>query len=511
MADPTLELGARAAKLLVERQAQDALYGWVPTRPQADFLGAQEGGEPVKEAWMIGANRGGKSDGLAAAIAAHARFGHPDPTPAYAAGGRIEVRDRAVALWVIGLTRQLVTETLQPKVFDNGQIPPGQPHPPFIPTWEVARHHITDQLTTLKMGSIIGWRSCDQGHLKFEAAGRDGIYFDEAPPYAVYSSATMRVEAGRRLLIRGAATLLPPEGMVGGVSWLYPKKIQPWLAGARQGLHLVKVSLRDNPHLLPAEVEALERKYPPGSLDYRIRILGEWIPGVAGAMAYSNFTRAFHVNPALTRVAKEWRHPLRWSLDWNVQPFGTVVCQKLGRLWRVLDCPTVDSGNIRDMVDLFVSRFPQHGAELWIGGDASDSVRRHVQTGQNNFTVLLGHLRTLPYRPHLVVPIENPPQRSRVNAVNGALRSPTGEVRLEIAGDGSCDELIDDLEQVLLKDDGTIKKATDRRDPYSRRTAWSDALGYEIHRDEPVVVADPGARKPLDRVPGPGYTFGGRR
>jgi len=161
---------AAAVKRLAERRAQDALHSWVPTARQAPFIECQE-----SEAWFIAANRSGKSDALAAIIASLARFGRTDPRPAYCPSGAV-VYDKAVSIWATSLTFPLGRDILQPKLFDNGFVPAGQPHAPFIPPWEIARWTTTDQVLKLKNGSLIGFKSCDQGRDLFqgEGAGRSG-------------------------------------------------------------------------------------------------------------------------------------------------------------------------------------------------------------------------------------------------------------------------------------------------------------------------------------------------
>ncbi len=450
----------------------------------------------------------GKSDALAAAIASFARFGNPDPRPAIGPSG-VVLYDRAVSIWAISLTFPLGRDVLQAKIFDNGFVPAGQPHKPFIPPWEIADGGwtSTNQVLKLKNGSLVGFKSCDQKRDIFQGVGRDMVAFDEAPPWSIYDEATMRVEAGRRLLIRGAATLLPPEGMIGGVSWLYPKKIQVFQSkGAPAGLLIVGASIYDNPHILPEELARLEAKYPEGSVDRRIRLDGEWLPGMAGALAYPAFHRAVHVNPALGRHVREHRLPLMWNLDFNVEPMGTTVFQRVGRVYRGLDEITLESANDVAIAEEFCRRFPDHGAALWIHGDATGK-RRNVQTNKTDYMLILEVLRRLPYPVEMRVPEDNPGVIDRINAVNNLLRGVGGEVRLELAP--TMVETIADFEEVLRDKSGGIKKTTNRMDPYCRRTAWTDGIGYMAAYNEPVGSSVGGSGRRLVSVKSPGYSFSG--
>jgi hypothetical protein len=57
------------------------------------------------------------------------------------------------------------------------------------------------------------------------------------------------VGAGRGLRVFISATLLPPEGMTGGISWLYEELIRPWQSGTRPDVAVFGASIYDNPHL----------------------------------------------------------------------------------------------------------------------------------------------------------------------------------------------------------------------------------------------------------------------
>jgi hypothetical protein len=517
--DPQLRSAAEAATLLVERQAGDPLYQWEPFGAQRRFLEFQ--GE---EAWILAANRYGKSDPLAACVASTLRTGSLDPKPAYFGVGNA-VYDRAVSVSVISPTFDMSRNIMQPKIFDNGTIPPGQSHAPFIPAYEVADWNKNEGLLKLRNGSLAFFRSSDQGPRTFEGFGRDVIAFDEAPPKAIYNAAVIRIEAGRKLLVRGVATLLPPDGVTGGISWLYTDKIKPWLqaGGTREQpppswdgkLLLLGGSIYDNPHLDQSEIQRLETTYPPGSVDRAIRLDGEWLPQIVGSRAYPPFDARIHVNPHLSRKV-EYRLPLLYCHDSNVSPVVAVIMQQHGRLYRVLDEITIETGSLQDVAREFMRRFPNHGAELLMYGDEM-ATHRHVQTGGSDYDVLLGALRGLPYPLTLCVPTVNPTVGQRINAVNCMLRGPGGEVRLEVAP--HCQEVIEDFETVQRSRDGGIMKVRNKADPYYRRTHWTDAIGYCLAAREPVaafVDADPlragavaaGYGMAGSRIPTPGYRFG---
>jgi len=464
---------------------------WTPLAKQAPFIDAVLKG-PTWENWFVAANRAGKSEALAYCVAQLARFGDPSG------------RHTAMSGWVVSQDFPSSRDIIQPKLFDNGFVPSGIT--PFIPPREIAEWRTSDQILKLKNGSILGFKSADSGRLKFAGVEKDFIAFDEEPPRDIYEESVIRVGATRRLRVFGAVTLLPPEGQVGGVSWLYPDIIQPVQQGQKADVGLFGASIYDNSHLHAEEIRRLESIYPEGSTQRRIRLGGEWLPGLSGARAYGAFHRTLHVRPQPWPPAP--RRPLCWVWDFNVEPLVSLIGQREGKLFRVLRELVLDEGSIADMVDWFRNEVPTHIGELWVYGDATGK-RRTSQTGQSDYHLISNAMRAYGVPLRLKIPDDNPLVRDRVNAVNRAMRSETGEIGLEI--DPSCRELITDLEQVLVDGRGGIKKTFHRRDPYYRRTHASDALGYWIHWEDPVrATATPWPSVRMRLAMPPGYAWAAR-
>ena len=468
-----------------ERYQSDPLWSFTPLPKQEPFANAVLNG-PTTENYFIAANRSGKST-IGAYCGAHlARYGLQTPRPAV--GERTVVYDRATSGWVVSLDFPLSRDTIQPLYFDNGFVPPGIT--PFIPKREIkdGGWRAGDQVLQLKNGSIIGFKSCDSGRTKFQGAGKDWIHFDEEPPKDIYDETVIRVAGGRRLRVFVTATLLPPEGIVGGVTWLFSAVLQPWEQGALAHVNCFGSSIYDNPHIDPAELRRLEAIYPEGSVARRIRLLGEWLPGLSGARIYAAFARKLHLREQYWPPMP--RRPLCWIWDFNVEPLVSLIGQREGRLFRVLRELVLDEGSIPEMVDWFRSLVPSHPGEVWLYGDATGK-RRTGQTGQSDYQLILNHMRAYGSPVRLKVPEENPLVRDRVNAVNRAMLDEGGTQWVEL--DPQCVELAADLEQVISDGRGGIKKTHNRRDPYFRRTHASDAFGYWVSFEEPVRSATIGS------------------
>ena len=508
-----------AGKLLLERQANDPLLTWEPFRPQREFLSW-----PGEEAWYIGANRCGKSDALASVIASLVRNGVMDPRTSYCSNG-LEVRDRSAAVWCVSLTFDMSREIMQPKLFDNGEVPPGQ-HPPFIPNYELyggspeKAFNKNEKVLKLKNGSFVGFKAAEQGQTRLQGTQKDLIAFDEAPPKLVYLECVARRGGGRPLYIRGACTLLPPSGIVGGISWLYTDKIKPWLAGNRpRHLSLVGAKIYDNPHIAREEIAIMESIYPPGSVDREVRLNGAWLPQIIGDIAYAYFRAAIHVNPLLgdrgqspydARIPLRYNIPLLLDYDSNFAPATCVIAQQHGRVYRAYDEVVLDQGTVQGVGREIVRRYQGHRAECLLFGDAT-AKRVSGQTAQSDYDLLVEELRGLGCPVTMQVPDRQPSVRDRINAVNYLFRGPNGEVRAEVAP--RCHELIEDFETVRRDRRGGILKAHDGKDPYARRTHTSDGWGYMAVYREGVGTVEPilaqGGGVPV-RLPSPGYGGLGR-
>lgn len=474
-----------------QRRANDPLALFEPHAAQRPFIESVMTGASY-ENWLFAANRSGKSDAGAHCAATLARYGLPGAA------------FRPTIGWAVSLDFPSSRDIVQPKLFDNG-VTRSISHPPFIPQREIKDWRVADQVLILKNGSVIGFKSADSGRLKFQGAERDYVWFDEEPPMDVYEESTLRVGGGSRLRVFGTCTLLPPEGSAGGVSWSFDRIIKPWQEG-RIEARVFQASIYDNPHILAEEIARLEAMYPLGSVSRRIRLNGELLAGLSGARAYTGYNGAINATDDMAPPA--YRKPLVWCWDFNVSPVVSLVGQRIGREFRIIREIVMDEGSIEDMCEEFRRLYPAHGAEVYVYGDATGN-GRNAQTGVSDYALIQKYMKGYPAPVRLKVPEKNPPVRDRVNAVNRACKTEDGEVLL-VVNRSQCPELIRDLEQVLLDPRGGIKKTNDRRDTYFRRTHTSDALGYWISFDEPVVFVGSIGRRSEVRIATPGYSFANR-
>jgi phage terminase large subunit-like protein len=492
------------AEALAERRAADPLRGFPLHAKQRAFV------DSVlyrihKENWFIAANRSGKSDAGAYIGATLARFGRQDARPAPHGGAGVQVIDRSTSGWVSALDFPTSRDVIQPKYFDNGYRITGK-YPPFIPKHEIDSWNSESQVLKLKNGSLIGFKSAESGRRKYQGADKDWFHMDEEHPWEIYEESVIRVGAFP-LIFFCTATILPPEGVSVTTSWVFPKIIQPWQSGQSPGIGLFGASIYDNPGIPRDEIARLESIYPEGSASRRIRLGGEWLPGLAGARAYHGFDRQIHVAREMPEISM--RRPLCWTWDFNVSPMVSVVSQIDGPVYRFYKELILQEGSIPEMCDMFYHAFPVHGSEIWLYGDATGG-KRMSQTGESDYWTVLNEMKQYGSPIRMKVPTDNPRVPDRVNAVNRLLRDEDGQVRIQV--DHNCVDLIADFEGVLRdgRGGGGILKIRNRKDPYFHRTHTSDAVGYQLAFEEPIRPHNPrGSNRHVPTgLSGPGYSRG---
>lgn len=480
-------------KVLEERRSNDALYLFKPHEKQRLFIDAVLNG-PHLHNWFLAANRSGKSDAGAYCGATFARYGlEPRGAGALSESGSIVVRDRATSGWVSALDFPTSRDTIQPKYFDNGFVPPGATHAPFIPKHEILKWDAEAQVLKLRNGSLVGFKSADSGRLKYQAAEKDWIQFDEAHPKEIYEEALIRIGA-RPLRFFCTATILPEKGGENS-SWVYNDIITAWQEGRLPGVGLFNASIYDNPHLPEQEVRKLEGMYKLGSATARIRLDGELLSGLAGSRVYTGFNRLLHCK---TAPAIRERFPLCWSWDFNVQPMCSVVGQRIEGAFYFLREFYLEEGSIPEMCEAFYDTFGNHQGQVWIYGDATGK-ERNAQSKQSDYRIILNEMRKTKLAISLKVPEANPPVVDRINAVNTAFSDEQGQVSIFVDPE-ACPELVKDFDQVVYGRNNKIKKVTNRDDPMFWRTHMSDAAGYWIVREAPVRIAKTGAVLPTQEL-----------
>lgn len=255
-----------------------------------------------------------------------------------------------------------------------------------------------------------------------------------------------------------------------GRDWVHRR----FVADASTDYSLVFAKPQENRHILSVDPEFYDRlKRTYSDAFYRQEVLGEYL--ITGdRRVYTEFVREAHE----ASVELDPERPLLWSLDFNVSPFCSVLCQRYGDALYVVDELVLERGTSQEMAALMNQRYggPERRGKplsLVVFGDASG---QSMQTnGPNNYTQIMATLSEGVWATvNLRVRKSNPPVLDRIHLVNSLLRAADNEQRLWM--DHKCQSLLLDLEQLRFQDDGIrVDKDSD-----PKRSHSVDALGYLI-------------------------------
>lgn len=226
----------------------------------------------------------------------------------------------------------------------------------------------------------------------------------------------------------------------------------------------------------------------------------------SGTPAYPSFRDEKHIVPQLEY---DDTLPLLVTMDFNVNPMSMIIAHMENGWLRVFDEIVEGPTTIDSVIQEFRNRYPAHRGDLTFYGDATRGT--NAQTAKGNWIVVQTAMRGYSVKPSFRVPFSNPNVGDRLLAVNRKLLGAEGMPGVQIAA--KCKELIQDLREVLLSpDQKKILKVYRDDDPYSKRTHASDALGYLIAREWPVIkeqfLVRGTVRRPLRREHLLGDNFG---
>ena len=253
-----------------------------------------------------------------------------------------------------------------------------------------------------------------------------------------------------------------------GFDWVYER----FIVNPVEGYDVFLAKPFENSHLLdevPDYYERLKRSYDEKF--YSQEVLGEYVSLHSGQV-YSSFDRARNV----AHLKVDPMLPLRWALDFNVDPMSSVVTQVVDGRIVVLDEISLPRATTLDACEEFWRRYGSHSGGLLIYGDATG--QRMQTSGATDYQMVGDFMRRQRVQGfQMKVGASNPAVSERVNLMNAKLRNADGDVSLVV--DPRCRELIKDFEQVSYKPgSGVMDK---ERDP--KRTHLSDALGYLVWQE----------------------------
>lgn len=250
-----------------------------------------------------------------------------------------------------------------------------------------------------------------------------------------------------------------------------------FIANRKKGYGVIKFPTYANTFLNKNAIDSLSEDYDEKFAQQEL--MGEFVL-FQGAVYYT-FRRDQNAGDLAFKVA-QYNPAIQIGLccDFNVDPLAWVLTQMgtndrgLGEI-RVFDEIYMKNSNTEEACKEFKARYPNHSSGIILYGDATGQAR-HTSSNVTNWKIIENELGQ--YRVERRVPLKNPNERDRVNAVNAMLCNSKGTRRVQV-NPQKCKHLIRDLEQVSFKD-GTTQ--IDKTKDFSL-THPSDAIGYMIEKE----------------------------
>lgn len=202
--------------------------------------------------------------------------------------------------------------------------------------------------------------------------------------------------------------------------------------------------------------------------------------------AYYPFNEATHCAP----LRYNDRAPLNFCFDFNVEPGVAAVTQEqvlpngVDGTGVIGEVHIPRNSNTPAVCRRLIADWGAHQGPIRCYGDATGGARGSAKVQGSDWDLIRAELRPV-FGDRLSFPVRpsNPPERSRINAVNTRLMAGDGTIRLMV-NPAKAPNVVRDLEgvRVLAGGSGEIDKKADKR-----LTHISDALGYYIEYEFPVV------------------------
>lgn len=253
----------------------------------------------------------------------------------------------------------------------------------------------------------------------------------------------------------------------------------------------------------PAEVEAARRQLD--ELVFQQEYEASFVN--FEGRAYYPFDAAVHAPTGLV-LPYDPRQPLAFCFDFNVAPGVAAVCQEMvlpGQYERgtggamLLDRPVTGTGVIGEVwiprnsntpavCARLIKDWGEHKGLVYGYGDATGGAQGSAKPQGSDWDLIRAAMRAhFGDRYREDVPNSNPPERSRVNALNTRLQNGAREVRLMV-DPAKAPHVVADLEGVRVLEGGS-GELDKKHDP--ELTHVSDGLGYYVARKFPLQGRKP--------------------
>jgi hypothetical protein len=322
----------------------------------------------------------------------------------------------------------------------------------------------SDFIITLKNGRKVHGHTAERAD-RIRNENFTGVWVDEARECKDFAN-LWNILLGRVLSTQGKIFITTSPNSYDAIHDIF-------IANKNSDTCVVRFPTSTNKYISGEAIKELETRYDEKFA--RQELYGEFV--IFEGAVYYTFNRAQNAGELAFKVAQYNPNvPLWLGCDFNIDPMAWVIMQpginaesKLKEVY-VIDELFIKNCNTVDACQEFKNRYPIHKAGIVLYGDATGRAR-HTDSNITNWKIIEEELRR--YGIVLRVPIKNPAERDRINAVNGLICNSKGQRRVLINPD-KCKHLIRDLEQVSFKEGST---KIDKEKDFSL-THPSDAFGY---------------------------------
>lgn len=294
------------------------------------------------------------------------------------------------------------------------------------------------------------------------------------------------------LLMRVGRLPHVPENWVGALTnpdspshWAYKYFIEPSLPGRNQvpTRHVYYSLTAHNPFLPKGYTQGLMKNLDPKMA--RRMLLGEWVE-IAAEVIYHQYSTERNYRDAAYKY--DHAYPIIVSHDFNIgegKPMSAVSLQKKDDGFHFAETFIVDGADTEEIMDEMAGRgLFDHPVQYVIHGDASGK-NRDTRSKKTDYEIIRKFLANY-RRPDggavnfvIVVPVSNPPVRTRHNTVNAYMHNSLGEVRFFVYR--GAQDLDEGLRLTRLKSGGNYIEDDSFRLQHVTTAAGYAVISQTIH------------------------------
>jgi len=249
--------------------------------------------------------------------------------------------------------------------------------------------------------------------------------------------------------------------------WNWAKDIYDYASGGQdENWQAWTFTTADGGNVKPEEIEAARRELPERTFNQEYLASFETLSN----RVYSNFDRSSHVSEDI--ASAEDVAELYIGLDFNVTPMSCSIGAKVADQLHLFDEILIENSNTTEMTAEIRRRYPGHKIRVY-PDPAGRARKTSAAGGVTDFTILEQAGFTV------IAPRKHPAVADRINEVQAMLKNANGDMRLFVHP--RCKETIKALDGM------TYKKGTSQPDKTLGLDHITDALGYLVHSEFPII------------------------